>query len=102
MHLQSYVRQEEAIFFGVAAFDHGNEALARHLFKQAYDTDFLVPRIKDGYREALSKVSDEMNVPLVSISEEIPLDDRSYFIDYCHPIEPANKLIARKIMESID
>ncbi len=87
---------------GVAAIDRGNETLARYLFEQSYDNDFLVPRIKERYREALREVSDEMGVPLVSVVNNIPLDDRDYFIDYCHPIGPANEMIAEEILKRID
>ena len=86
---------------GVAAYNSGNFELARKKFIEAQNLDFIVPRIKPQYREVLQKVARETNTPLISLQEKIPLDDKKFFIDYCHPIEPANRLIANDIKKLI-
>jgi len=79
----------------------GNEDKVNRLFLEAQNHDFMIPRIKPEYVDALYKVAKSSEVPLVDIQKKIPTDDRKYFIDYCHPIEPANELIAQDVLRII-
>ena len=81
--------------------EHGSEQEARELLIKAQDMDYMVPRIKPSYVRALEKIARKNNVPFVDVQSEIPLDDRTYFKDYCHPIEPANQLITREILQRL-
>jgi len=86
---------------GIEAYNRGDISTAKTLFMKARENDFIVPRIKERYRAALRGVAQETNTPLITIRSQIPLDDRNHFIDYCHPIEPANKIIAQEIIKEI-
>ena len=79
--------------------EHGSEQEARELLIQVQDMDYMIPRIKPGYVHALEKIARKNHIPLVDVQNEIPLDDRTYFKDYCHPIEPVNQLITREILK---
>jgi hypothetical protein len=81
--------------------EHGSEKEARELLIQAQDIDYMIPRIKSGYVRALEKIARKNHIPFVDVQNEIPLDDRTYFKDYCHPIEPANQLITREILKRL-
>jgi len=83
------------------ASTEANREQAQDLFAQAQELDYIVPRIKPEYVEALQEVAVEMGISLVDVQDDIPVDDRDYFVDYCHPIEPANLLIAEGIGEVI-
>src|SRR6266446_2469691 len=80
---------------------HGSEQEARELLLQSQGMDYTVPRIKPGYVRALEKIASKNHIPFVDVQSEIPLDDRTYFKDYCHPTEPANQLITREILQSL-
>ncbi len=86
---------------GVDAYHTGEIDIAERDFTSAQNLDFLVPRIKPDHREKFRAVADKLKVPFVSVQSNIPLDDREYFIDYCHPVEPANRMIARALLEII-
>ena len=86
---------------GLRALDDGDLARARQRLEQASQSDFLVPRIKESYRQVLQQVAKEQHVPLVSVGASIPTDDKQYFCDYCHPIDPANRLIADAILKTL-
>jgi len=83
---------------GEDRFKAGDNREARELLEKAREVDYVVPRIKYVHRQVLHKVAQEEGVPLVSVGQEIPLDDSKYFLDYCHPIEPANRMIAEGIL----
>lgn len=77
----------------------GNADAAGQLFEQASEADYVVPRIKQAHREALRAVAREEGVPLVYVGDKIPPNRAGYFLDYCHPIEPANRLIAEDLIK---
>ena len=87
---------------GRRALERGAWNKAAAAFREAQEKDFLVPRIKDTHAAALRRVAQEERTSLVSVGNRIPIDDRTYFVDYCHPIEPANRLIAQGILEKIE
>lgn len=91
----------EAVRMYMRAGTEEQKEAAGELFVQAQNLDYMVPRIKPAYVQALHEVAAETNVPLVHVQDQIPIDDRRYFVDYCHPIEPANKLIAHGVEEAI-
>jgi lysophospholipase L1-like esterase len=95
---------EKAIGFYERAkglLEHGSEQEARALLIQAQNMDYMVPRIKPEYVRALEKIARKNSIPFVDVQSQIPLDDRTYFKDYCHPIEPANELITREILQRL-
>lgn len=65
------------------------------------EKDYVVPRIKKHYVALLRKLAKEMDIWYVQVNIERKQDDICYFIDYCHPIEKANELISKKIIEII-
>jgi hypothetical protein len=65
-------------------------------FRQAYETDIMLPRIKKAYRQKLRKISKNTGTPLIDVQHLIPFDSRAYFIDFCHPIQKTNQLIAEE------
>lgn len=91
---------------------------ARELWQEAYNTsefsllkktaletarekDYIVPRIKKLHSEALDNIIKEQDVPYVDIQLDRSRDDIFYFIDYCHPIETANQLIAKELSQIV-
>ncbi len=92
---------EEGVRMYQRAGSEDQREQAKELFIAAQNQDYLVPRIKPVYVAALHRIATETKTPLVDIQGQIPLDDHPYFIDYCHPIEPANKLIAEGIAHEI-
>ncbi|NNM43784.1 MAG: SGNH/GDSL hydrolase family protein [Chlamydiae bacterium] len=65
------------------------------------EKDFVVPRIKRSYVNILRSLVQEMDVWYIKVDLDRNEDDICYFIDYCHPIEKANQLIANKLAEVI-
>lgn len=98
---EAIILYNEAVRMYLRAGNQEQKETAGELFVQAQNLDFMVPRIKQAYVHALHEVAAEMNVPLVNAQDHIPIDDREYFVDYCHPLEPANKLITNMIIEVI-
>lgn len=92
---------EEAVRMYLRAGTEEQKEAAGELFVQAQNLDYMVPRIKPAYVNALHEVAAETRVPLVTVQDQIPIDDRRYFVDYCHPIEATNKLITHGIEEAI-
>lgn len=90
---------------GLDEHKNGNIAKAISLLEDARELDFITPRIKKGYAYALKEVAAQHNVPYVKINisrnKNDGRDGESYFCDYCHPIEKANKLIANEIIKTI-
>lgn len=79
----------------------GDLRTAASKFVLAQERDFVVPRIKQPHVLTLRAVARVEQVPIVEVGDQIPLDDRQYFLDYCHPIEPANELLAEGILRAI-
>ncbi|MFA6887950.1 MAG: GDSL-type esterase/lipase family protein [Candidatus Woesearchaeota archaeon] len=82
----------------------GNDEQRKHakaLFITAQNLDYVVPRIKPDYVKALYEIAIQLRIPIIDVQDHIPIDDRKYFGDYCHPIEPANRLIAEEIKKNI-
>lgn len=79
--------------------DYENAQLA---YESAVEIDFLVPRIKKEYKLALENLANIYEIPLIKI--EIPRneDEEIYILDYCHPYEPANLLIAKCLLQFIN
>ena len=94
------------------AFDSLNDDMVKHLlsralelyhngeFEDASEMDYVLPRIKKRYKETLRKVAEETNTPLINVQSHLP--ESGCFVDYCHPLEPANQLIVEKIMDISD
>lgn len=87
---------------GLSALASGQARTARLALEAAREDDFLVPRIKAEHVRALRAVAQVEGVPLVSVASRIPLDDAAYFLDYCHPLEPANRLLAEEIVTTLE
>jgi len=68
----------------------------------AREMDFVVPRIKRGYRAALETVARDMEVPLVRTSVPQEQNDSAWFVDYCHPVGAANEAIASELAKTVD
>jgi lysophospholipase L1-like esterase len=69
-------------------------------YERALELDKVLPRIKHRYQQALREVAQEMEVSLIDIQAEIPLENNpEYFVDYCHPLEPVNQMITDKFFE---
>lgn len=64
-------------------------------YERALELDRTLPRIKPPYQQALRDIAHEMDVPIIDVQAAIPrTDNEAYFADYCHPLEPANQMIA--------
>ncbi len=78
---------------------------ARNLFssgkyKEAVESDRVLPRLKTDYRKAIYRVSKRLEVDMIDLQSEIPLTNNSeYFADYCHPLEKANEMIANSLRQ---
>jgi lysophospholipase L1-like esterase len=68
----------------------------------AREMDFVIPRIKKVYREALETTAREMGIPLVRTSFPKEENDGEYYVDYCHPIGAANVAIAGEIAKTLE
>ncbi len=85
----------------VTAASNEQREHAKALFVRAQNLDYVVPRIKPDYVKALHEIAIQLSIPIIDVQDQIPIDDRKYFGDYCHPIEPANRLIAEEIKNNI-
>jgi len=85
-----------------SAISQDYSELKKVALEEAREKDYVVPRIKKQHAERLRQVEREMNVPLVQIDLDRSQDDIRYFIDYCHPIDNANEMIAGKISEIVE
>ena len=65
----------------------------------ALELDLVLPRIKGRYLDALFKVSRDLDVPVIDVRDQIIGEE--WFLDYCHPLEPANHLIANGIAREV-
>ncbi len=70
--------------------------------EKAMEMDFVVPRIKKAYRQALESTARDREVPLVRTRIPREQDDIDYFVDYCHPIGAANEAIAEQLLKTVD
>jgi len=95
------LRARELFEKGILAFRAGRNDEARRFLVEARESDYLVPRIKSGHASVLEAVAVSEGVPLVSVGAQVPFDDSSYFVDYCHPLEPGNRLIAKALTLAI-
>ena len=68
----------------------------------AREMDFVVPRIKRGYRAALEAVARDMEAPLVRTTVPREQNDSAWFIDYCHPVGVANEAIATELAKTVE
>ncbi|MCP4267494.1 MAG: SGNH/GDSL hydrolase family protein [Candidatus Brocadiaceae bacterium] len=87
---------------GLKLFKSGNSVLAKEFFQEAQEKDYFVPRIKLEYIKKIKKIGKETGTKIISVQSEIPIDDRSFFIDYCHPNEKANQIIAKGIINIVE
>ena len=71
------------------------------VLKQVREKDYIVPRLKNDHLMALNTLVKERKVPYIDIKLDRTKNDICYFIDYCHPIAEANKLIANEIVNVI-
>ncbi|MBU1203747.1 MAG: hypothetical protein KKG60_01630 [Nanoarchaeota archaeon] len=66
-------------------------------YKQACQTERVLPRLKKEYKKALIWVARETKTDLIDVQNQIPLTENSeYFADYCHPLEKVNQMIVDK------
>jgi lysophospholipase L1-like esterase len=86
---------------GMLELRKGNHIIAAEYLERAQQFDYLVPRIKKSYLQAIQKVSHANDVKLISVGSKIPINDGEYFVDYCHPDESANILIANELISSL-
>ena len=72
-------------------------------FKQACESDRVLPRLKSAYRKALVQITKETRVDLIDVQSQIPLTNNdAYFADYCHPLEKTSQMFIDKIRAIID
>ncbi len=62
-----------------------------HALEAAREMDFVVPRIKQPYRELLEAAARDLDAPIVRTSVPRETDDGAYFVDYCHPVGAAER-----------
>ena len=61
--------------------------------------DRVLPRLKRNYRRALLQTCRKTKTPKIDIQKKIPdTDNEEFFVDYCHPLPSANKIIAEEIV----
>lgn len=70
--------------------------------EQAREMDFVVPRLKSSYRRILNDAARELETPVIRTSIPPDADESEYFVDYCHPIGPANAAIAEQLHEVVN
>lgn len=75
--------------------------LKKAALEEIREKDYIVPRIKRGHLNALHSVVEGFNVPFIQVELDRSEDDIRYFIDYCHPIQDANKFIAEGIAKIV-
>jgi lysophospholipase L1-like esterase len=71
------------------------------VLKRARELDYIIPRIKEKHLIILRKVAKKTGTPFVQPNPDRAQDDEEYFLDYCHPNEKANLLIAKGIAKVI-
>jgi lysophospholipase L1-like esterase len=74
-------------------------ATAADLFRLAGEHDWILPRIEESHRRQLGLVAVEEGIPLVQIQVSREADDRSWFLDYCHPGPEANRRLAEALRD---
>ena len=71
--------------------------------REAYESDRFLPRIKQRYVDILRRIAQKTNISIIDIQGKIPLNKSSdFFCDYCHPLEPANKIIFEEFKKIIN
>ncbi len=69
-------------------------------YRYACEMDRVLPRLKAPYKKALLGIYRRKKVPKIDIQRNIPFThNEEYFIDYCHPNEKTNIIIANKIRD---
>jgi lysophospholipase L1-like esterase len=82
--------------------EKAREYYKRGEFAQALELDRVLPRIKQAYREIITEVAKQTDIPLVDVQDRVPLTaNAEYFVDYCHPSEMSNHLIADEMLRLI-
>ena len=76
-------------------------ALKEDALRCVRELDYVVPRIKSIHLKALNELMKQTSCPFIQIKVDRTIDDIQYFIDYCHPIEPMNMIIANEIKNTI-
>jgi lysophospholipase L1-like esterase len=96
-----FKRAQEKFAQGQRSLSDGEIDDARDFLEQAKEDDYFVPRIKQGHAEVLRSVATGKHVALVSVRERIPFNDAAFFRDYCHPDEPANRLLGDMLVSDL-
>lgn len=96
-----YPLLDEALILWEKALKHDYSELKLTILQLVQEKDYIVPRIKKDHLTILNKLVQEKNISYIDIELDRSVDDIRYFIDYCHPIANANKLIANNIYEVI-
>jgi hypothetical protein len=63
----------------------------------AAERDFIIPRIKQAHLAELQRACHDTGTPLVQTPVPRDEDEKTFFVDYCHPREIINEEIARQI-----
>ncbi len=98
---KKFLKARENYKKGMAKLLKQNHTVATEHFIMAQQFDYVVPRIKKSYLQAIQNVSQANDVRLISVASKIPINDRGYFVDYCHPDESANTLIAKELIAGL-
>ena len=70
--------------------------------EEAYEQDIFLPRIKRRNFETLRNIAKRQGIDIIDVQKSIPLlQSSSFFCDYCHPIQPANKLILEEFLKIV-
>lgn len=74
-------------------------------YRSACELDLALPRISENHRKVIFEIARKLCVVFIDVQDQIslshPSDEDKYFIDYCHPNETVNKLIADRITDVV-
>lgn len=67
---------------------------------KAYEKDLFLPRLKRAHYESLRRVVRKNRAKVIDVQRAIPFRNaQDFFCDYCHPLEPANRLIVKEFLD---
>lgn len=70
--------------------------------RKSVEHDWVVPRIKNAWRETLVSIFNETNIPIVQLPDYFVEAEHPYcFEDYCHPTGRVHAAIAKSIMQHL-
>lgn len=98
---EAYTALQDSLNIWTKGRKEKNKMERKELLKRAKELDYIVPRIKQKYIAILQNIAQKNNTHLIEIDIQTSTTDNSYFIDYCHPSEKTNILLAQSIFKCI-